>query len=465
MRTGGGHPEFYQGIESTMAGWKNNIEATEAQYKPGKFTTFHAFEWSAAPQGGNLHRNVIFRDNVVPDYPFSAINSSDPRDLWKWMMEMEQKGSRLLAIPHNSNGSKGMMFPENDLDGNPLSSEYASIRQQMEPLIEIMQIKGNSEVYPKFWTNDEFANFENAESIQNFSGRTFEERNFVRSGLKEGLRKEQSLGVNPFKYGFAGGTDNHNGTPSNVEEDNYLVGSHGLADKTAETRVTSIIDGWANAYDINPGSLMGVWAEANTREDIWDAMKARETFATSGPRIQVRMFAGYSLDDSYASYADMVSSGMTKGVAMGSDLPGSTGESPKFGVWAIKDPMGPNLDRLQIIKGWVEDGEVKEKIFNVAVSDGRMGSDGSVIPIEAPVDKETGAFNTEKGSVEFLTVWTDPDFDPNVPAFYYLRVIQLPTARWTRWDEIREGVTYPENLPEQIQERAWGSPMWYRPSK
>lgn len=459
------HPDFWQGIESVKSQWRKNFEATEKYNEPGKFTTIHAYEWSSAPNAGNLHRNVFFRDTVVPDVPFSAVEGRDPQALWNWMKEQKYKGSKVFAVPHNSNGSKGLMFPEKDLDGNPVGAEYIELRSEMEPLIEMMQIKGNSEVYPKFWPNDEFANFENAESVQNYSDRTFEEKNFVRSGLKRGLKYQEDLGMNPFQYGFAGGTDNHNGATGNVEEDNYSVGSHGLADQTAQARLNNAIDGWAEAYDINPGALTGVWAESNTRGAIWDAMMAKETFATSGPRIKVRMFGGFGLSDAYPGYEAMVEGGIKNGTPMGGHL--STGEqgAPKFIVWASKDPIGPNLDRIQIIKGWVENGEMREKVYNVAVSDNReVAADGSVTPLNAPVNLETGAFDTSKGSPELSAVWEDPDFDPSLQAFYYSRVIQLPTARWTLWDEIREGVAYPESVARTLQERAWGSPIWYIPN-
>jgi len=459
------HPDFWQGYESVKSQWQKNFEATEKFNDPGKFTTIHAFEWSSAPQAGNLHRNVFFRDTVVPDIPFSAVEGRDPQQLWKWMGEQKAMGSKVFAIPHNSNGSKGLMFPEKDLSGNPIGIEYIQIRSEMEPLIEMMQIKGNSEVYPKFWPNDEFAGFETAESIQNYSDRTFEERNFVRYGLKRGLRYQESMAMNPFKYGFVGGTDNHNGAPGNVEEDNYSVGSHGLADQTAQDRVENSIDGWATAYDINPGAITGVWAESNTRGAIWDAMMRKETFATSGPRIKVRLFGGFDYADQYDDPTLMTRDGYEKGVPMGGDLPKAReDQSPSFLVYALKDPFGPNLDRVQIIKGWIEDGEMMEKIYNVIVSNDRLDPEtGEASSIVAPVDLSTGAFNTEKGEAQMMTVWQDPDFDPSQNAFYYARVIQLPTARWTLWDEIREGVEYPDELEKTIQERAWSSPIWYKP--
>lgn len=463
-REGGSpHPVFYQGEESIKSGWRNNFDATEAHYEPGKFTTLHAFEWSSAPNAGNLHRNVIFRDTIVPQLPYSYNDSRNPKDLWAWMQQQMDKGSTVLAIPHNSNASKGLMFPEVDLDGEPISVEYALTRQKMEPSIEMMQIKGNSEVHANFWKNDEFADFELANSIQDYSGRKFEERNYVRYGLKRGLKYQADLGVNPFKYGINGGTDSHNGTPSNVEEDNYSVGSHGLVDQTAEDRTKRVVDGWAMAADLSPGSLTGVWAPRNTRVDIWDAMKNKETFATSGPRIKVRFFAGYGYNDSYHNYGEMVEDGYAKGVPMGGDL-AHRDEAPQFLVWALKDPINANLDRIQIIKGWYDDGKMQEKIYDVAVSDNRLRADGTVTPTDAKVDLTTGAFDNTKGSIEFMSTWQDPDFDKNQHAFYYVRVIQLPTARWTLYDEIREGVRYKDDVAKTLQERAWSSPIWYNPN-
>jgi hypothetical protein len=277
-------------------------------------------------------------------------------------------------------------------------------------------------VVSRFWAEYEFANFENATTLEKYSGRTYLEKNFVR---------------------------------------------YGLADLTAESRATKAVDGWAEAYDINPGALTGVWAPANTREDIWDAMKSKETFATSGVRIKCRMFGGFDLAASYASYAEMVKAGQASAVPMGGDLPiVSEGKKPSFLVWASKDPNGPGLDRIQIIKGWVDNGEMKEKIYNVDASDGRtIGSDGKVSNLEAPIDQATGAFNTTKGSSELMAVWADPDFDPSQHAFYYMRVLQLPTARWTFFDTMREGVTFSKEVPTSIVERAWGSPVWYTAKK
>ncbi len=462
---GGGdpHPPFFQGEESIKSAWQRNIEATEKHYKPGVFTTIHAYEFTSAPGEGNLHRNVLFRNHPdnLPDMPFSSNESPDPEKLWEWMQLQRDRGMQVFSIPHNANESKGLDFPETTLGGNPITREYAEMRSSMEPVLEMMQIKGNSEVVPQFWPADEFADFENAESIQKFNERVFKKVNFVRYGLDRGLKYKEDLGVNPFKYGFVGGTDSHNGSPSNVEEDNWAVGGHGLADRNPEDRATRDMDGELTVADMSPGALAAVWATSNTREAIWDGMFAKETFATSGPRMKVRAFAGQGFQDAYDSYEAMVTDGYAKGVPMGGDYTGNT--APQILVWAIKDPIGPKLDRIQIIKGWVENGEMKDQVFNVVASGDRMNPDGTVDPIDAPINLETAEFNTEKGSTELMAVWTDPDFDPNQQAYYYTRVLQLPTARWNLYDEIRHGVEFPEDVKKQIVERAWGSPIWYEP--
>ena len=458
---GGGdpHPPFFQGEKAIKTTWQKNFEATEKHYEPGKFTTIHAYEWTSAPGGSNQHRNVFFRDDNVPDMPFSSNEGGDPEQLWAWMQTQRDHGKKVFAIPHNSNESKGLLFAEASLTGVPIGKEYAETRASMEPLIEMMQVEGNSEVVPNFWPNDEFADFENAVTIQKFSGRGYVKENFVRYGLGRGIKYNAELGVNPFKYGFVGGTDNHNGTPSNVEEDNYKVGSHGLADRTAEVRATSMLEGEMLIADANPGALTAVWAESNTRSAIWDSMLAKETFATSGPRMKVRVFAGQGFAENYESYDAMVTDGYKKGVPMGGDYTGT--EAPQFLVWAMKDPIGPNLDRIQIIKGWYENGEMKDTVFNIVASGNRLQADGSVTPIDAPINMETGEFNTKKGDPELMGVWIDPTWVPEQEAFYYVRVLQLPTARWTLYDELREGVKYPDDVKRQIVERAWASPIWH----
>ncbi|MEJ2384199.1 MAG: DUF3604 domain-containing protein [Xanthomonadales bacterium] len=458
---GGGdpHPPFFQGQAAIKSTWQKNAEATEAHYEPGTFTTIHGYEWTSAPGGANLHRNVLFRDANVPEVPFSSNESADPEDLWAWMQAQRDQGRQLFAMPHNANESKGLDFPEATLSGGPITEDYVQVRASMEPLIEMMQVKGNSEVVPQFWQADEFADFENALTIADYNDRVLMKQNFVRYGLGRGLKYKADLGINPFKYGFVGGTDNHNGSPGNVAEDNYRVGSHGLTDRAAEARSKNVLEGEMRIADTNPGAITGVWATSNTRGAIWDAMAAKETFATSGPRLKVRAFAGQGFAESYDSYEALVTDGYAKGVPMGADYQGTA--APQLLVWAAKDPDGPNLDRIQIVKGWLEDGEMKDTVYNVVASGDRLREDGTVEPIDAPIDLETGQFNTEKGSPQLSGTWTDPDYDPAEQAFYYVRVLQLPTARWTLYDEIREGVTYADDVKRQIVERAWGSPIWH----
>jgi hypothetical protein len=457
------HPPFFAGPETTVSAWKDVIvAAAQAHYEPGVFTTFIAFEWTSAPGGGNMHRNVIFRDAVVPDQPLSALDTVDEEKLWAWMAAQEANGSRLLAIPHNSNGSKGMMFEPVDNAGNPLTREYAETRARWEPLIEMMQIKGNSEVVASLWPADEFANFENAESLATYSDRTYKPQNFVRWAVTKGLDHEAKLGVNPWKLGFVGGTDNHNGAPSDVDEATYN-GSHGVADGTVEERRTGEIDGWIKGPEANPGSITGVWAPRNTRGAIFDAMRARETFVTSGPRIKPRFFGGAALAET-DDPVRMVMDGYANGVPMGGTLQALDG-TPSFNVHAMKDPDGANLDRIQIVKGWVDAaGEPQERIVDVVWSgDRRPGPDGRLPDVGSTVDLATATYTNGIGATELSGHWTDDAFDPAAHAVYYVRVIEIPTPRWTTYDAVRNGLPLLDGVPATIQERAWTSPIWYAP--
>ena len=457
------HPPFFAGPETTKTAWNDVIiAAAEAHYEPGSFTTLIGFEWTSAPGGGNMHRNVIFRDTVVPEVPISALDTADEEKLWAWMAEQEAAGSTLLAIPHNSNGSKGFMFEPLDNAGNPLSKEYAETRAKWEPLIEMMQIKGNSEVVASLWPSDEFADFENATSVGSFSGRTFVPQNFVRWAVTKGLDYQAKLGANPYKLGFVGGSDNHNGLPSDVDEATYN-GSHGAADGTVAERRTGEIDGWIKGPESNPGSITGVWAPKNTRGAIFDAMQARETFVTSGPRIKPRFFGGIGLAAT-DNPARMVLDGYANGVPMGGSLSTLT-EAPTFTVQAMKDPAGANLDRVQIIKGWVDKaGEPQERIIDVVWSGDRApGADGKLPPVGITVDVATARYTNDIGAPELIGHWTDPEFDPAQPALYYMRVIEIPTPRWTTYDAVRHGLPILEGVPATLQERAWTSPIWYTP--
>ena len=461
------HTDFYAGPETAKAGWKIAIEAAQKHYLPGEFTTLIGYEWSAAPEGGNLHRNVIFRDDKVPELPMSYIDINREEGLWEWLNGLKMQGIRGLAIPHNSNASKGMMFPDRDSAGEPIDLEYAQMRAEFEPVIEMMQVKGNSEVHRKFWAADEFADFENADSIQNSSGRTYSKGNFVRSGITKGLAMERQLGDNPFKLGFVGGTDNHNGMMSDVDEDNF-VGAHGPEDGSVQARRDGNVTGWIDSRDLSIGSLTGVWATSNTRGAIWDAIHNRETFATSGPRMAVRLFGGWAYQADLHTRPDAIKRAYQQGVPMGGDLgEAPRNQPPRFVAMASKDALGANLDRIQIVKAWVTDsGELKDKVFDVAwAGDRAIGADGKLSAIGNTVDLATATYRNTIGTTQLSTVWQDPQFDPKIPALYYARVIEIPTPRWTTYDAVRAGLPLLDNVAATIQERAWSSPIWYRPQQ
>lgn len=457
------HPPFYTGKESTISAWEIILQAAREEYKPGVFTTLAAFEWSGAPGGGNLHRNILFRDMVVPAQPMSYLEINREEALWDWLAEQEKLGSTVLAIPHNSNASKLNMFNPKDSKGNAITKEYAQMRSHFERTIEMMQIKGNSEVHRKFWPADEFADFENADSVAKFSKRALDKRNFVRWGVIEGLKHYQNLGVNPYQLGFTGGTDSHNGLMADVAEDNY-IGGHGAADNTPELRRTGQVPEWLDAKDESIGSITGVWAEKNTRSEIWDGIYNRETFVTSGPRIQVRLFAGENLTPNPADVKTLVKQGYAQGVPMGGTVVGAT-KAPTMNVWAIKDNTEANLDRIQIIKGWVDkSGEQHEKIINVAWSDERkLDSNGLLPAVGNTVDLKTAKYTNSIGAVSLMGSFTDTEFDPTLPTLYYARVIDIPTPRWSTYDAVRNNLPLLTDVAATIQERAWSSPIWFMP--
>ncbi|GIV34192.1 MAG: hypothetical protein KatS3mg031_1727 [Chitinophagales bacterium] len=458
------HPGFFAGYETTKTAWSIILQAAEKHYVPGTFTTFAGYEWTLTGlQMNHLHRNIIFRDMVVPDFPLSSLELKNEEELWKWLELIAAQGATAMAIPHNTNLSDGGTFTDSDPRGNPLTPQYARLRQNNEPLLEIHQVKGSSEVHPAFWKNDEFAAFENHWMFMP------REKNYARYALKKGLEYEANIGVNPFKYGFIGSTDTHNGTPGNSEEDDEYIGNKTILDFFPEGRRFEdwILEEKQKVYEaLNPGGLVAVWAEANTRAHIYDALKRKETYATSGNRIQLRFFAGYGFSEKYDSYETMLADGYSKGVPMGGDIAVMQGAAPQFIVWAMKDPDGANLDRIQIIKGWYAEGKSYEKIFNCALSDGRtVAADGSVPDNGATVNHQTGQWSKDKGNAELMAVWQDPEFNPLVPAFYYARVLEVPTASWRLWDKIRYGIDYPSDAEMVIRERAWSSPVWYTPPK
>jgi hypothetical protein len=459
------HPPFFTGPEALKGGWKVEVDAAAANYEPGVFSSIVGFEWTSAPKGGNMHRNVLFRDLHVPDAPLSAIDTQDEEKLWDWMQAQEDAGMKLFAIPHNPNASKTFMFEPTDNSGNPINAAYATKRSHFERLIEMMQIKGNSEVTQSLWPADEFSDFENAPSIANYSKREIKLQNYVRWAIIKGLEYQAKLGVNPYLLGFTGGTDSHNGLPSDVAEDNY-IGSHGAADDTVTKRRETDIAGWIMGKDSNPGGLAGVWAPKNTRGEIWDAMYNREAFATSGTRIKPRFFGGAGLSAAPTDAVALVTEGYAKGVPMGGKLTGLT-TAPTFTVQAMKDPVGANLDRIQIIKGWVDDqGNPQDKVYDVVWSAGRVPrADGKIPAVGNTVDLATARYTNSIGATELLGSWTDPAFDPAKPVLYYMRVIEIPTPRWTTFDAVRNGLPLLSDVPATVQERAWTSPIWYDPAK
>ena len=462
------HPPFYAGPETTKSAWKVTLDAAEQHNDPGRFTALVAFEWSSSPKGANLHRDVILRGAQVPDLPVSSFEDPREEGLWEWLGGLEKQGINVLAIPHNSNASKGLMFADTNSRGEPLDLGYAEQRAHFEPLIEMMQVKGNSEVHRKFWPADEFADFENADSLAKFSERVIEKRNFVRTGVTSGLACEQKLGANPYKLGFVGGTDSHNGMPGDVEEYDW-PGGHGLEDGSPARRQGAEVGGWLEAKDLNPGALTGVWAESNTRDSIWDAMKRRETFATSGTRLRVRFFGGWDFPQDLTGQPDMLQRAYAGGVPMGGDLqPSKQASTPRFVVWAVKDPDGANLDRIQLIKTWVDaDGEPHETIHDVVWSEPETrvrGVDGKLPPVGNSVDLGNASYRNTIGAAELSAVWSDPEFDPARHALYYIRVLEIPTPRWSTHDAVKAGLELLDNVPATVQERAWSSPIWYSPA-
>ncbi len=454
------HPNFFRGFETTTKAWDIILDAADKYYEPGTFTTLAGYEWTHTIGKAHLHRNILFRDMQVPDYPMSSFELRNEQALWKWLQKITDEGATCMAIPHNSNLAEGGAFSDRDENGNPITAEYAQLRQDFEPLAEIHQVKGNSEVHAAFWKNDEFAGFENYTHHPR-------EDNYVRWALKKGLEHEHHHGVNPFKFGLIGSTDTHSGTPGNTEENDEFIGNSAILDFYPEARANA---GWAldpslKVYEvINPGGLVAVWAEANTRGHIYDALKQKECYATSGSRIKLRFFGGQHFSSDLADHEAMLKEGYEKGIAMGGDLPSNIGDSASFLIWAEKDELGANLDRIQVIKGWHKDDELHEKIFNVALSDNRVvNPDGSVLDNGATVNLETGAWSDDKGAESLLVIWKDPEFDPDAKAFYYVRVLEVPTASWQLWDQIRYGTQYPKHVPLTVRERAWSSPIWYSP--
>jgi hypothetical protein len=462
--------------------WQQYTATAEKFNEPGRFTAMIGYEWTSVPGGNNLHRNVLFRDGkdkADQILPFSAWQSEDPEKLWEWMDKYEQKtGGKLLAIPHNANLSNGRMFELVDFAGKPLSKDYAERRARWEVLQEMMQTKGNSEAHPAMSPNDEFADFGIAG--WEYGNLTLEGKplskemmptNYLRYGLLQGLMQESKLGANPFKFGFIGGTDVHNSL-SSIEEDNFY-GKH-VNQEPSPVRWEHVSkQGFGKTrytWHYTAAGYAAVWATENTREALWDAMKRKEVYATSGSRMTVRFFAGWDFQPSDARTRYIADVGYQKGVPMGADLPKApaAARAPTFLVAALKDAQSGNLDRIQIVKGWLDKaGKPHEKVYDVAWGNAdrrKRGKDGKVPPVGDTVDVATATWTDTIGDPELSGVWKDPDFDPSVRAFYYARVIEIPTPRWTAYDQVRFGIKMSPEVPMKHQERAWTSPVWYTPS-
>lgn len=474
----------------TQSAWMETVEAADDAYAPGEFTTFAAFEYTPNIEGGSLHRNVIFEGSAkLPIQPFSRFNSVDPEDVWSWLDGLRARGVEALAIPHNSNLSNGQMFALEDVSGAPIDAAYAEQRARNEPLVEITQVKGTSETHPNLSDTDEWADFEIAyesggnatTTMDNLAG------SYVRQAMRDGLMFAEKGIPNPFAFGVVAASDTHVGATTD-DESNYY-GKVGLIDARPDARgieplpwylalparwaapkLVAEVDGrtYVNASFRRFGAsgLAAVWAESNTREDIYAAFRRKETFGTSGPRIRVRFFGGAALDTALLDDPGGIAKAYEHGVPMGGDLEVPEGEVPRFLAIALRDPNGAPLQRLQVIKGWVEEGTTREAVFDVACSDGAAPSpDTHRCPDNgAQVDLTDCSISADVGASELQALWTDPDFDPSQRAFYYLRAIENPTCRWSTWDAIKAGLPLRSDLPATLQERAWSSPIHYAPT-
>ncbi len=448
--------------------WKQIVSTADKHYQPGKFTTFAAYEWTSTPDNRNMHRNVIFKDSKkVPGYPFSSLDSDHPEDLWNWMDTQRKAGNELLAISHNANLSDGIMFPlEVDSKNRPIDAAWAQERVNNEPLTEIHQLKGTSETHPSLSPNDEFADYELLNYL--FGGLERAPKvhgSYIREAWQNGLAMQENRGYNPYKMGVVGASDSHN-TAAGYSQSDYF-GGHGMLDATPESRLSGKKELGLNVGLLSTAGLGGVWAEENTRESIFAAMQRKETFGTSGVRIKVRLFGGWDFRPDAVNQKDWVKTGYAKGVPMGGNLPLKAGKEPTFIVWAVKDPDDANLDRIQIIKGWTKSGQIFEKIYDVAWSGNRKPDSvtGKVPAVGNTVDVKNASYTNTIGAVELKKVWRDPDFDPSLHAFYYLRVLQIPTPRWSTYDAKKLEVPPPNWVAATVQERAWTSPIWYAPTE
>jgi hypothetical protein len=459
--------------------WAKIIAAAERYNQPGLFTAFIGYEWTSQPDGNNIHRNVIFRDGgdkAEQVVPFSQYDSFDPEDLWKWMQAYEEKtGGRLLAIPHNGNLSNGLMFDDITYTGKPLTQDYALRRQKWEPVYEITQMKGDGESHPALSPTDEFADYEIWDK-GSFGPQPktpdMLPREYAREAFKRGLAYEEKLGANPFKFGVIGSTDSHTAL-STAEEDNYFGKVTLLEPSANPIRFEEVIAGrpapkgyQIYARQVGSAGIAAVWARENTREALWDAMARKEVFATTGTRLRVRVFGGFDYTEDDLVRSDFARYGYDHGVPMGGDLKNAPkGKAPTFLIRALRDPDGANLDRVQVVKGWTDaSGKLHEKVYDVAWSGNRKpGKDGKLPPVGNTVNVKDATYTNAIGTPFLSAYWKDPAFKPGERAFYYVRVLEIPTPRWTTYDAKIFGVKLPDDVPASIQERAYTSPIWYTP--
>jgi hypothetical protein len=457
---------------ATRAAWEDTVAAAERHNTPGRFTTFIAFEYTASRNAGNLHRNVFYRDQSAAALPYSTLDSQNPEDLWDWMDRNRDGGFDAIAIPHNSNGSDGWMFQMVRYDGSPIDRAYAEQRMRNEPLVEITQIKGTSDTHPALSPEDEWGNFEIMPN--RVASRLYSQPNgsYVRQAWLRGLELEATAQANPYRFGVAAASDTHNS--GDVLDEARFVSKVGLRDDEPVERgsVPVVVQNGVPAYReaggryFSASGLAGVWAEENTRGSIFEAFRRKETFATTGPRIPVRFFASFAFPADALSRPDLIDGAYAHGVPMGGDLVARGDAAPKFLVWAMQDPKGTKLQRAQVIKGWLDaSGRPRERVYDVACSDGlavdarthRCPDNG------ATVDVADCSITQDKGASELVTLWSDPDYDPRQRAFYYVRVLENPTCRWSTWDAVRAGTAPRPDLQATIQERAWSSPIWLVP--
>lgn len=470
---------YSPGADAFSYVWEQIVLAAEAHNDPGTFTAFIGFEWTSVPKGFNLHRNVMLRDGamralqVVPPVTQPPLGDTDPKTLYEWLEAYQEKtGGRAVAFAHNGNLSNGWMFPTEDTyHGGKVDAEYVERRAKWEPHYEVTQIKGDGEAHPYLSPEDAFADYENWDignlDLTELKTPEMLQGEYAREALKQGLALEEKFGTNPYKFGMGGATDSHTALAT-AEEENYFGKSVSVEPSPTRIEHPFIASdlGRIDGHMLVASGYTAVWAEENTRSAIFDAFKRRETYATTGPRIGLRFFGGWGFSDDDLRTRSVAEAGYTRGVPMGSDLRPREGDgAPSFLIAALRDPIGANLDRVQVVKGWMDsDGALHEKVFDVVWSgDREPDADGMVPEVGNTVDLETASWSNSIGASELATVWSDPDFDPAERAFYYVRVLEIPTPRWVVYDKVRFGIELPEEAQLIHQERAYSSPIWYTP--